>query len=496
MVFPRYVAVLGLMLITLGGASLLFHAGGGRYLISTSWGFLMLSVGVCLLLYHSFNETDFQFRRLYGVFGFVLLAIGLFLRLVPLGEGPDKRMGGGFMPYGGFGIVVALGFLLSFVKNESETGLRQLALNLIGFFAAANGLAGFILAMISERLFGQTGVIHLILGLLYAVGYVSMEGINSQRGFWAGRAIGILEALMFLVALVRSLWPVLWSKLNWSGDPPSPFFLPTGLLLMYIGIEYLTVYLGVCSDSRVIVLTRRELGAFFFSPIAYIVMIGMVIVGWLNFVVFVSQLFESPAPIPEPIFFSFTASFLALIPLIFLVPIITMRMLSEERRSGTLEVLLSAPVNEWHVVLAKFLAGMRVFMLCWYLWGVFFIALWVEGDREFDYRPIVTFWIALVCMGASFVAMGLFFSSVTRHQILAAVLTFVMMMGLTLLFMINRFVGDLPWLSTLITYVSYIDLWISAGRSTITPRLLLLNLSVAAFWLYLSIKVLEARKWS
>jgi len=493
--FPRWVAVVSLMLVTLGAASLLFNAAQRPYLIATGLGFFMLAVGVTGLLYHAFNEQDFQFRRLYLALGVLLAFVAAFLRLAPIGGAE----GGGFLPYGALGLLLTLGFLLSFIKNETDIQLRTVALNFIGLIALANGLTGFVGGMISESFLLQTGVIHLILGLLFATGYVGMEGISSRRGYLAGGAIGVLGAAMFLVALGRSLWPWLHTQLNLSGRPPGSFFLPSGLILVYLGVEYFTVYLGICSDNKLVVLTRRELGAFFFSPIAYIVMIGMAAVGWLNFWIFMMSVWDSGpmsgGQMMEPIVARYLISFLALIPLIFLVPVITMRMLSEEKRSGTLEVLLTAPVNEWQVVLAKFLAGMRVFLLCWYLWGVFFVALRIEGERPFDYRPLLTFLIALVCMGAGFIAMGLFFSSVTRHQVTAAVITFVAMMVLTLLFFLGQF-SDAAWLNTVISFVAYIDLWIESARGKIIPRLLVLHLTVAVFWLYLTIKVLEARKWS
>jgi ABC-type transport system involved in multi-copper enzyme maturation permease subunit len=482
------------MLVTLGGASLLFSAAGKPYLIATGIGFFLLAVGVTGLMYHAFNEKALEYRRLYFGVGVLLVIVAAILRLAPIGG----TVGGAFLPYGPLSLLLTLGFLLSFVKNETEVGLRTVALNLLGLIALINGLAGFIGGLISEGFLLPSGVIHLVLGLLFAAAYVGMEGISSRRGYLAGCGIGVLGAAMFLVALVRSLLPWAFTMLNISGRPPASFFLPSGLILMYLGVEYLALYLGICSDNKLVVLTRRELGAFFFSPIAYIVMIGMAAVGWLNFWIFVLSISESArgGGMPEPIVFRYFVSFLAIIPLIFLVPVITMRMLSEEKRSGTLEVLLTAPVNEWQVVLAKFLAGLRVFLLCFYLWGLFFIALRVEGDSPFDYRPLITFLLALICMGAGFVAMGLFFSSVTRHQVLAAVFTFVAMMTLTLLFIMGQFFGETAWLTTVINYVSYVDLWIESARGKIIPRYLVLHLTVAAFWLYLTILVLGARKWS
>ncbi len=93
--------------------------------------------------------------------------------------------------------------------------------------------------------------------------------------------------------------------------------------------------------------------------------------------------------------------------------------------------------------------------------------------------------------------MGVFFSSVTRHQVMAAILTFAMMMLLTLLYILGQFIPEAGgWMNTLIGSVSYIDLWIASSRGSVVPRLLVLHLTVAVFWLYLATKVLEARKWS
>jgi hypothetical protein len=496
--FPRYVAVFGLALVTLGGAALLFRAFQKDYLIAPGLGIFLMSIGILGLIYHAYNEKDFQFRRLYGALGAGLVGMGAVMRLFPT---ENNILGLQFLPWGVVGLFLGLGFVLAFVRNETDLHFKTLALNLLGICALVNVALGAYISFVVGEAFLSQAIFHLIFGLLYAVGYVAMEGTNTRRGLWAGRGIGIVGLALFLVALGRSILPELSLRMGWitMEQRPRAFFLPSGLVLMYIGAEYLIAYLTICSDNKLVVLTRRELGAFFHSPIAYIVMIGMALIGGLQFWIFVGQLMsagEAGRGMPEPIFEPYVVSFLALIPLIFLVPAITMRMVSEEKRTGSLEMLLTAPVNEWQVVLSKFLAGLRVFMLCWYLWGVFFIALRVEGGEPFDYRPIITFLIALICMGAAFVSIGLFFSSLTNHQIMAAVLTFVCMFVWTLLFFLPRFLGDVPWLTQLVGYVAYIDFWWSGARGVITPRLCVLYLSVAAFWLYLSIKVLEARKWS
>src|SRR5262249_8036478 len=104
--------------------------------------------------------------------------------------------------------------------------------------------------------------------------------------------------------------------------------------------------------------------------------------------------------------------------------------------------------------------------------------------------------LALTFMGAGFLSMGLFFSGVTRNQIAAFILTFLGMMVLFALFFIRGQVGQgSAWFSVL-GYVSFVEVWRSSIEGTVAPRLLLFHLSAAIFWLFLTTKVLEARKWS
>jgi ABC-type transport system involved in multi-copper enzyme maturation permease subunit len=181
---------------------------------------------------------------------------------------------------------------------------------------------------------------------------------------------------------------------------------------------------------------------------------------------------------------------------IIVVPVLTMRLLSEERRTGTLEVLLTAPVDEPAVVLSKFIAAWVFFMALWVPWGLFLVALRWEGGQPFDWRPLLSFFIGLACSGASFLSMGLFFSSLTRNQIASAVLTFMGMMLLVSLFFIIRMLPAASDWRTLATHVSFINLWQSTLEGKLVPRDLLFPLSATVFWLFLTVKVLEARKWS
>src|SRR5262249_27458994 len=128
--------------------------------------------------------------------------------------------------------------------------------------------------------------------------------------------------------------PQLLFQAGWlEARPVGDFFVPRGLLLLYLGLEYLMLSVGICSDAKIVVQTRRELASFFYSPIAYIVLIGMALIGWIAFDGFVSELWlysTRASGFPEPIVWRFTFGLFQVFFVIFAVPILTMRLLSEE----------------------------------------------------------------------------------------------------------------------------------------------------------------------
>src|SRR5581483_6485794 len=226
-----------------------------------------------------------------------------------------------------------------------------------------------------------------------------------------------LGALGFLVALARSV-PELLYHWHWIKTHPASYFVPTGLLLAGLGLLYLLVAIGFTSDNRVVVVTRRELASMFFSPIAYIVLVGSTCIGWVILYTFVTSVllaargpFVDARPVPEPILAYYVFNFWGVIAVILIVPVLTMRSFAEEKRVGTMEVLLTAPVSETMIVAGKFFACLIFYFLAVLPWGLYLISLRVEGGQPFEYRPIITFFIALMASGAGLLSMGLFFSS-------------------------------------------------------------------------------------
>jgi ABC-type transport system involved in multi-copper enzyme maturation permease subunit len=162
-------------------------------------------------------------------------------------------------------------------------------------------------------------------------------------------------------------------------------------------------------------------------------------------------------------------------------------------------VLLTAPVNEAPIVLSKFLATWIFFMISWLPAGLFLIALRVVPDTPFDYRPLLSFYVALAAQGVAFIAIGLFFSSLTRNQIVAAVLMFVVMVFFVACYLVKvspTALGLPSFLQVALGRLSFIHMWQESLSGQLPLRDVLLFLSIGILFLFLSVKVLETRKWS
>jgi ABC-type transport system involved in multi-copper enzyme maturation permease subunit len=401
--------------------------------------------------------------------------------------------------------------MVATIRGETEQGWRLFLVNLLGILGGLMIVGTVLVALFSRFSFlAGEGVVYLILGLLYVAGFINFQegGTVRLRGlgafsryfvedrdsvpFLTGFGIGCIGLIAVIGGIVKSAWP------------ESLFLVPDGLILIGAGVLYLGVAAGICLDWPIVILTRRELASLFYSPVAYLVLAGMVAVGWLMLWNFVSDLAESSLPeqgrraMLEPIVVRYIITIVPVIVQIFVIPAITMRLVAEEKQTGTLEVLLTAPVNEPTVVISKFLAAWFFNFLTWMPWWLNLVALRYMAETEFDYRPILCFNVTLLAVTAGFVSMGVFFSSLTRNQIIAAVLTFVGMMIHLVLYLI-RFWVRIPEgtpLFDLLTYVSFLDVWIDSLQGLLAPRYLIFHLSLTIFFLYASIKVLEARKWS
>lgn len=487
----RAIGLCGAAAVIFGGMALALQAAGRVTPMGVGWAIFVMCLGMCGLLFHAAFDGDIQIRRVYMAFGYLCLLVGAFLSFVPYNKQPGSLFGQGYLC-----LFVGWAFLLAYLRNEDEEPWRTTAENILGAVGAAMALVGLVGGNIKGDFFTPIGLLLSLMGLIYLTSYIGSRGIADDRAYRAGWAMGILGVLVFVVALLRSALPPLFYRWHWRDAPPADYLIPYGLLLMGLGLLYFFVSLLECSDTRWIALTRRELGALFYSPAAYIVLFAFTILHWLGYFLVVSEMLRGEVSFPEPIVGRFFLQWFVVIGTIVAVPVLTMRLLSEEKRSGTLEVLLTSPSDETAVVLSKFLAACIMYLIMWLPFGLFLIYLRIDGRSGFDYRPLFSFAIGLSVTSAAFVSMGIFFSSLTSSQIASCMLTVAGMLMLTVIFLASRMIEPSSAWVTVLRHMSYIDVWIDTLDGKLMPRQLLFFVSMAVVWLFLSIKVLEARKWA
>lgn len=493
-VVARFIGMISASLVIFGGLVLFFISRGWTANVSPAWATIWLTLGVAGLLFHAAYDSDIQFRRLYMGTGMLLIVLGAFLSVLPYPE----KVGDLF----GLGVVcLALGlvFTLAFLRHEDDQQLRDIGSYALGGVGVLCALVGLFGANLNQSFIVPFGAVLPLIGLGYLASFIGSRGASDDLAYYGGIGLGLLGVLVFVVALIRSAYPPLAFGLGITSAPPGEYHVRAGLLLMVYGLLYAFVAALLVSDRTLIVLTRRELGAMFYSPIAYFIFLGFTIAHWLAYVMYFNHLARVRTA-PEPIIQGFILQWPPILCILFVVPALTMRLISEEKRSGTLEILFTTPVNESGLVFSKFLAGLIMFILIWVPFGLFLLSLRIMGGTPFDYYPLLSFFIGLVITGAAFISIGILFSSLTSNQITAAVLTFSTLLTLTLVFLLKMNLyppgeeAQSGW-AIVLKHISYIDIWFDTLEGKLILKFLVFPVSVCIFCLFLTVKVLEARKW-
>lgn len=233
-------------------------------------------------------------------------------------------------------------------------------------------------------------------------------------------------------------------------------------------------------------LTLKELRHIFFSPIAYAFL--------LVFVTFVTFWFFRMFFLYEVVSL---AGFFGIFPLAFsiLIPGITMRMWAEERRQGTIEFLLTAPLATWHIIIAKFLAGLALLALCLLL--TLMVPYTVGRFGNLDPGPVIGGYVGALLLGGAFIAIGMFCSAFTEDQIVSFLVSVVVLFTLVLLG--ERIIQDEfdpgSWLGAVTQFVSPTKRFESIGRGVVAVRDVYYFLATIALFLYLNARVIDLRRW-
>lgn len=239
-------------------------------------------------------------------------------------------------------------------------------------------------------------------------------------------------------------------------------------------------------------LARRELAAYFFSPIAYIV--GALFLAASSAIFFFGFSWLDIHPIFRP---GNEASLRPLFEamayiMVFAVPLLTMRLLSEEFHSGTIETLMTAPVTDGEVVLGKFIGVLGFYVTLLAGTVVFLVLMIVFGQP--DPGVAAMGYLGMVLLGAAFASVGIFASALTRHQLLAAVVAIAILAVFALLMQaIVRYSGS-PW-NYMAARLNAMTYFRDFARGVFDSRGLVFYASATALFLFLSIKVLESRRW-
>jgi ABC-2 type transport system permease protein len=234
--------------------------------------------------------------------------------------------------------------------------------------------------------------------------------------------------------------------------------------------------------SPALVISRRELRTYFNSPVAYIVVsVFTIITGYLFFM----QLFMEQQAELRGFFGSMPLLFM------FLAPALTMRLLADEKSSGTLELLITMPVRDWEVVVGKFLAAMG--LVCAALGLTLVFAITVRALGPLDRGPAIGGYLGLLLMGGAYIAIGVMCSAFTRNSIVAFITAFAISFALFLFGHVVNFVPQA--LQPLIAFLSISNHFENISRGVIDTRDVFYYASVIGVSLLVATLSLESRRW-
>jgi ABC-2 type transport system permease protein len=235
--------------------------------------------------------------------------------------------------------------------------------------------------------------------------------------------------------------------------------------------------------NNILTIYKKELRSYFSSPVAYIVLaVFLSITGWF----FTSNLFLGGVVTMRNVF--------DIIPFIFLffIPAITMRSFAEEKKTGTIELLLTKPITDLDIVVGKFLAALTLTAVALLFTWIYVISLSFIG--KLDFGAVTGAYIGLLLMAGVYISIGIFASSLTHNQVVAFIISFLIVF---VLFMLNKVLMFMPsGLASIFEYLSIDYHFGNIARGVLDTRNLIYYFSGILIFIILTKTSLESRRWS
>lgn len=230
-------------------------------------------------------------------------------------------------------------------------------------------------------------------------------------------------------------------------------------------------------------LYKKELRGYFISPVGFVfaaafLIASAIIVSYMN----LSQATTDLSGFFSAIIFMFVV----------LIPLLTMRLLSEERKTRTEQILLTSPVSLPGIIMAKFFSALTLFALTLFLSLTDFIVLFVHGSP--NVARIFSMTLGTLLIGSAFIAVGLFISALTESQLSSAVVTIFVLLGMEVLGLVSSSIRN-DALRTVVRWISIFDRFNGFSNGVLDISALIYYFSITVVFLFLCVRVMEKRRW-
>jgi gliding motility-associated transport system permease protein len=243
-------------------------------------------------------------------------------------------------------------------------------------------------------------------------------------------------------------------------------------------------------------LLRRELAAFFLSMTGYVIIAAAAFLVGESFVVLINNLGTDPSPLPVTELFYGTYFFWLIV--LLAAPVITMRLFALEKATGTFETLMTTPVGDLQIVAAKFIAALFFYVVMWLpmLACLFVVRHFTSQPGALDAGTVGGMFLGIFLVGCLFLSMGCFASAITRSQMTAAMISFVLGVSLFALgFLAEAIPVTAQWQSQAISYFGLFDQMNDFARGVVDTRAVIFYVSATFLFLFLTLRAVESRRW-